>query len=285
VLVNTPALSASASGLPGGILRVCDTHDVWHEKYRNFAALGHGAVLDHFQDPADEARLLKPFDLIVAITGRDAAALRRLVPGATVITAGVSFRPVVLDRTGAEGPPTVLFVGGRGIENEDGVGFFIDQVWPCVRARVPEAEFVVLAAAAGLRGRYARSPGVRLLGHVRDLGEWYGKAHVVVEPRRFGTGLKIKVIEALAHGSAMVISPAAAQGLPARDGVLFLLRETPEAFADGVTHLLVEPAARMRLGAQAQRFVGEELTPERVYAELREALVRRAARPAGARGS
>jgi hypothetical protein len=274
VIVNTPVLARSASRLPAAVFRVMDTHDVWHERYQNFAALGHGGVLEHFRDPRDEARLLEPFDLIVAITGRDAAALRRLVPGKPVVTAGVSYRVAGNRRAAPDEPPVVLFVGGRGAFNEDAVSYFVERIWPQVRERAPGARFTVLNASDHVRRRHAHAPGVVTREAVEEVASWYGRAHVVVVPLRYGTGFKIKVGEALAHGAATVLTPAAAQGLPVEGDRHFLLRETPEAFAEAVILLLTDAGAREALEEGARALVRDHLSPDRVYGEFREALAR-----------
>ena len=147
VIVHTPFLAPSLCGVRGRVFAVIDTLDVWNERYRQFAAMGLGSQLEHFRDPADEARLLAAADLIVAITKEDAADLARLVPGARIVTAGIAHRAVELDR-GEDCGPLVLFVGGRGATNEDAVEYFAEKIWPGVLSGEPNARFCVLSASA-----------------------------------------------------------------------------------------------------------------------------------------
>jgi glycosyltransferase involved in cell wall biosynthesis len=91
---------------------------------------------------------------------------------------------------------------------------------------------------------------------VEDLSAAYARAAVVVNPRRFGTGLSIKSIEALACGRPLVATAAGATGLEDAAGGAFLLREDPGEFAEAVLQVLGDPglagglAARGRAHAQ-----------------------------------
>ncbi len=272
VLVSTIGLAPCVRNLPGELFKAIDPMDVWHERCREFSLLGRARELEHYRDPEEEARLLRPFDLVVAITAHDAEVFARMLPGARTTVCGVSHPVVARPPEDAGGPPTVLFAGGRGLFNEDGIRRFAEAAWPRVRARVPAAELVVLSASEGLAAALAGVPGVRALGFVDDLAAWYHRAHVVVVPLRHGSGLKVKAVEALAHGAAVVMTPVAARGLPEASPPAFLVRETPEDFAEAVAALLTDRTARRELQENARALAARALSREAVYADLRRAL-------------
>ena len=272
VLVNTAGLAPSVRTVRDRVFTAIDTHDVWHERYREFAAMGRGAVLEHFRDPADEARLLRTADCVVAITDDDAAVFSRLIPGGRIVVAGVSRPALGRERTNAEDLPLVVFFGGRGTTNEDAAAYFIESIWPTVLNQVPNAEFCVLNAGEEVKRAYAGYPNVRLLGYQQDLRSWYEKAWVVVDPLRFGTGLKIKVVEALSFGSAMVMTQVAARGIRGRNDDHYLVRDDPEGFAAAVIVLLQDAKARAELQKNALAFAREAFAPDRVYGDLVSAL-------------
>jgi glycosyltransferase involved in cell wall biosynthesis len=80
-------------------------------------------------------------------------------------------------------------------------------------------------------------------------------AAVIAIPLRSGAGVRIKTIEALCAGTAVIATALGAEGLRLRDGHEFVRAETDSGFVDGITALLQDPARRTALGAQAQAWV------------------------------
>jgi glycosyltransferase involved in cell wall biosynthesis len=164
--------------------------------------------------------------------------------------------------------------------NRDAVEWFLEAVWPTVKARVPGVRFYaigqrpspqVLAAAA-------RDEAVLAPGHVPDIRPWVEKAAVYVVPMRVGGGTRLKVVDAMAQGKAIVSTTLGAEGIEGEDGVHFVLADDPQAFADRVVDLLGRPEERRRLGDAARgraeshyawRALGEQLSDAyaRVVAE------------------
>jgi glycosyltransferase involved in cell wall biosynthesis len=97
-------------------------------------------------------------------------------------------------------------------------------------------------------------PGVRRFGFVESVADLYGRAAVVVNPQRFGTGLSIKSIDALRHGRPLVTTPSGGRGLDDGAGTVFLQAQSAEAFADHVVGLLQSPDRRAELARRAADF-------------------------------
>jgi succinoglycan biosynthesis protein ExoO len=94
---------------------------------------------------------------------------------------------------------------------------------------------------------------VTLLGRVAELAPLYRRADVVVSPLRVGSGLKIKLIEALAHGKPVVATTVTAQGVAHLLTGSVALADTPQDFATQVLHLLAQPLVR---AARAEAALG-----------------------------
>jgi glycosyltransferase involved in cell wall biosynthesis len=94
-------------------------------------------------------------------------------------------------------------------------------------------------------------------GLVPDVTPYFEQAAVVVAPIRQGSGTRLKVLEALGRGKAVVATSVAAEGLDLRPGVDLEIADDPEAFARACAHLLADPAARRELGATGRRRVLE----------------------------
>ena len=106
---------------------------------------------------------------------------------------------------------------------------------------------------------------MRLLGRVDDLNAEYGAAEVCVIPLIAGSGLKIKLIEALSHGRACVATSVGVQGVQELTDRAVLVADAPEAFAERVISLLQHSEKRTFMEEEARKYVDEHLTPEKAY--------------------
>lgn len=217
-------------------------HDLFSSRPAAFASLGMSdsvAVLDEVA----EAGLLARADLVIAIQAEEATAARRLLPpGHKVLVAPMAIEPVPSPQAGEGGG--LLFVGSGTAPNVDGLHWFLTDVWPRIRARFPDARLAVAGTVCTQLGAIARQPGVVLLGRVPELAPLYRSADVVISPLRAGSGLKIKLVEALAHGKPVVATTITAQGVAHLLEGALALADTPEDFATQVIHLLTDPPLR-----------------------------------------
>ena len=203
-----------------------------------------------------ETAYLREADLVVAIREDDAEAFRRLLPEKEVLTVSPAFAalPCTLEPV----PYRCLFVAAANEANQEGVAWFLREVWPQVRAAQPAAELHVCGTiceriSAGERG-------VLLRGFVESLDAVYEEAAVVVVPLLRGSGVKIKLMEALAHGKACVATPIGVEGVPVLKGCVCVAGLAGE-FAAHVVRLLSDAEARRSLEQRARATVETHFTP------------------------
>ena len=229
-----------------------------------------------------ETAALEAVEVAVVLTDRDRRSLEALGTSTPVRTVplGVDIPPDPLDPLGAE-PPSVLFVGNYvHPPNAAAAESLLTRIMPAVRARHPGAELVLLGPnpPAWLLGA-ARDPLVHVTGLVPDVRPYLDRAAVVVAPLWSGGGMRVKVLEALAAGKAVLASPRAAEGLAVVDGRDLRLAEDEDAFASALADLLGDPQARVRLGRGARAWavahLGWDEAVRGVEASWQEALVRR----------
>ncbi len=207
-----------------------------------------------------EALTCRLADRVVAVSEADAQALQRLVPGLqpTVVPNGVDVASYRAFITPPDFPPlrdpALVFTGKMDFRpNVDGVLWFWQEVWPLVRASAPEAHFYVVGQRPHPRlAPLAEDPSVTVTGFVPDVRPYIANAAVYVIPLRIGGGTRLKVLEAMAMGKAIVSTSLGCEGFPLRPGEHLLLADTPRAFADAVLALLGDAARRKALGAAAQ---------------------------------
>lgn len=238
-------------------------HDRFSSRADQFSVLG-GADSVAFLDEDEECRRLALADTIVAIQAEEGEWVRRRLPDRAVIVAPMASDPVKSPQPGRD--DLVLFVGSSAAPNVDGVKWFLEACWPLIRKRRPDA---MLQVAGNVCGAFGPAPdGAKFLGFVDDLASIYAQAGVVVSPLRVGSGLKIKLIEALSHGKAMVGTPKTLQGVERLLADSLRAEETAEDFANAVAELLSDKAQRFELATRALAALDRHFSREACYGAL-----------------
>jgi glycosyltransferase involved in cell wall biosynthesis len=194
------------------------------------------------------------FDAIVAFAERDLEAIGSSAGRAELVRVplAVEVPPRPLDPTGSE-PPTVLFVGGFAHPpNVDAALWLADTIFPRVRKRVPEARLEIVGHEPGAEVRALAGEAVSVHASVPDVTRFADRAAVVVAPIRLGGSMRMKVLEALAAGKALVATPRAAEGVEAVPGEHFLLAGSDDELVDALAELLLDPARRTTLARGAR---------------------------------
>ncbi|QSX78496.1 glycosyltransferase [Agrilutibacter solisilvae] len=173
----------------------------------------------------------------------------------------------------------LVFVGGfRHPPNVDAVTWFVREVFPLVRARLPEVVFHCIGgdvppAIAAL----AAHEGVRVHGHVADITPYMTGARVALAPLRYGAGVKGKINLSMAHGQPVVATSCAVEGMHLRAGEDVLVADDAAEFADAVVRAYRDPALWAQLAAQGLRNVEAHFSLDAGRAVVRELVARAAA--------
>jgi glycosyltransferase involved in cell wall biosynthesis len=213
------------------------------------------------QDPDDgrrsmrryRARVLPRADAVVALTDRDRAAISALAPSVRVerIPLAVDVPAVQLDPVG--NGRDVLFVGNfMHPPNVAAAERLAGSIFPRIAERRPDARLVLVGADPPASVRAYASDAVVVTGRVDDVRPFLDAAAVVAAPVKSGGGMRVKVLEALAAGKALVASPLALEGVDVRPGEEALVEADDASFADAVLLLLAQERRRAELAAAAR---------------------------------
>jgi len=251
VIVSYVFYSRIFESVPGSVLKLIDTHDVFSDRYRLYRE--HGQAREFFSTGrAEEGRALDRADTVLAIQEQDASHFRSLTRTPVAVVGHLAPAADAAPAGVAPGTRAILFVGGPMGINVHGVTWFIDQAFPAVRRHVPDVE---LWLVGGIGARIDRAaPGVHRFGFVDALDDLYRRAAVVINPQQFGTGLSIKSIDALRHGRPLVTTASGARGLEEGAGTGFLQAGSAEEFGNLLVELLRNPERRAALGERAADF-------------------------------
>ncbi len=251
----TPGIPfAARPGAPSAVVM----HDLISSRAASFVGLGTADSMAAL-DASREAALLAQAKLVIAIQTEEAEAVRRLLPGHDILTAPMSIAPVAEAQPGEGGG--LLFVGSGTAPNVDAMLWFLEEVWPLIRARNTCATLTLAGTVCAKLGAAGQRPGVQMLGRVADLTPVYRSADVVISPLRAGSGLKIKLVEALAHGKPVVATSVTAQGVESLVANAVILADKPRSFAAGVLHLLAHPGARLKRAEAGLQIARQHFAP------------------------
>jgi glycosyltransferase involved in cell wall biosynthesis len=200
-------------------------------------------------------------DFFLANSPTVAAELRRWAPRVDVTVVPLVLDPEhYLPASVAGEDPVAGFIGSaRWPTTARAARRLVERVWPLVRREVPEARLLVAGRGMerlGLRG----DDSVEIRGEVPSGAAFMREISVLLFPPAGGSGMKVKVLEALASGLPVVTDEIGAEGVAANDGVV--LADGDEAFARAAGSILRDPAERRQRGAAALQAFREGYTPE-----------------------
>jgi glycosyltransferase involved in cell wall biosynthesis len=169
--------------------------------------------------------------------------------------------PAGRDTVGA--PPTVSIIGQLHYPpNADAAEFFVRDVLPRLRQRVPDVEVRLVGEPSPSVAALGEADGVTVTGLVPDIMTELGRADLCAVPVRFGGGTRIKILEAFAHRIPVVSTTLGAEGLDAVDGEHLLMADGADEFADACAALLHDTALRARVVRAAYAHWHERFTEE-----------------------
>lgn len=147
-------------------------------------------------------------------------------------------------------PNMVVFTGVMTYQpNEDAALYFAQDILPLIKAKRPYVEFWIVGSQPSARvNELKRIPGIHVTGDVEDIRPFVRKAAVYVCPLRVGSGVKNKILAAMAMQKATVATSMSIDGLDLADNCEVLLADAPQDFADKVVRLLTDQKAAQQMG-------------------------------------
>lgn len=246
VMVEYVFQSAAFDSFPEHIVKVLDTHDSFSDRHRVV-----GSAKSLFSVPASEqARGFRRANVIVAIQDDEAKLFRRQLDGAAqnvvVVSHLVDVSRPIIDYS----PPDAVFIGSANDANVQAVDHFSEHVLPLIRKELPDFE---LKVAGSVCRRIADREGVRKVGVLRDVVDAFSFGAISLNPILKGTGIAIKLLDAMACGVVTVATRTGARGLSRAycNGVVIVDDFDNEAMAKAVIGLVRDEDLRKAKGIAA----------------------------------
>lgn len=253
---------------------VCTLHDVLSQRFdraRDSATLTSRRVRWSWaamQARHVERQIVRRSDAVVVLSEKDSHLLLPEGANTHVVTPPLGGDSRAVDRSHPI-PGVLLFVGFLARwENEEGLRWFLSEIWPRVRKTVPYARFRIAGNGVTTTIREAADlEGVELLGFVADLEPLYEQASVVVVPLRLGAGVKFKVVDALVAGVPVVATNVGAEGI-GESSWFAGLHDSADEFSRAVIDVLTDPVAAAARSGEVRVKVSDKYGVEQFKSTL-----------------
>ncbi len=210
-----------------------------------------------------EGWLVREFDAVLAVSREDKAALQEAAGrpvDITVIPIAIDTDEVTVVERVAD-PNHILHIGTMyWPPNIDAVNWFVHEVYPLIHQQRPDVQFDVVGSRppAELLALNDSGLGINVTGYVENITPYLQRAAVMVVPLLAGGGMRVKILNGLAEGIAIVSTTLGYEGIEVTPGWDILVGDSPEAFAAQVLRVLNDPDLNRQLAANGRRLVEQK---------------------------
>jgi glycosyltransferase involved in cell wall biosynthesis len=224
-----------------------------------------------------EKRIYKHFDSCLVVTDRDKFLLEQLNKEikCDVLQSGVDTEYFSPWRHITEDYPSLVFLSNMGgYPAEVNVNSFYNHVFPIIREHIPDVRLILVGRSPTKNIiNLGLDPAVTVTGFVDDVRPYLARASIVIAPLMLGTGIKLKMLEAMSMGKAIVTTSIGAQGIMAVNGKHFIICDKPEDFAREVISLLHSEELRRYIGDNAREIIEENYSWAMISGKLNDMLM------------
>ena len=229
-------------------------------------------ALEHY-----EFEMYSAMDHILTLTSEDRFSLLNHAPElpVSVIPPGIDYTYIAENKALKKESKTILMCGFFADKsNNDGALWFAHEIWPIVVKKHPDVRFYLVGTGASPELKQLEKMDNRIVvtGAVPDLRPFREQAAIFINPMRLGSGLRIKVLEAMATELPVVSTALGVAGIPAQNGVNCFVSDTPELTAQSIDWLLNDPKLSSEMGQRAKEMVKNKYNMEPTIRELERVL-------------
>jgi glycosyltransferase involved in cell wall biosynthesis len=270
----TRAMANYALNIP--LPKVVQPYDAVYDWHRQLYLKGKGIGkliygISYKMTSMYEKEIYKRFDACLIVTQRDKDLLTSLCPqiNCEVLPNGVDteyFSPMDVE----EDFPSLVFVAEMGtLTNVHSILEFYDKIYPLIRKELPQTKLYLVGRKPSAEiTNLAADQSVVVTGYVDSVKPYIAKSSIFVAPLILGTGIKNKVLEAMAMGKCVVTTSIGAQGINAVSGKDLIIADDPNEFATWVVNLLKDKQLRQKLGDNARRIIESQNSWKKIAERL-----------------
>lgn len=170
---------------------------------------------------------------------------------------------------------SLIYTGLMGwAPNEDAVCYFADEIYPAIKAKIPDVRFAIVGKNPKERVKSLgeRDASIQVTGFVDDIQQYMCEADIFIVPIRIGSGTRLKILEALSLQMTIVSTSIGCEGIEVTDGDNIIIRDNPQEFADAIIDILQNKADFQHLGKNGRKLVEEKYSWESIRRDLNQNL-------------
>ena len=253
-------------------------HEIWERLQGNIDFLPKRWYLKYLTSKLKrfEVEKLVNYDFLVPISEVDLGKFRRMgySNGARAIPIGLDLKgyapsPIQINR-----PLTMGFIGSLDwMPNLEGVNWFLEQIWPTLTEKFQDLELHIAGRHAPQELLSGSKGNLVVHGEVECAKEFLNQHQIMVVPLLSGSGMRAKIIEAMALGRIVITTSLGLEGIPAKDRKEVYIADTVEEFMEVLTLVHEEPTKLAEMSSKAQAFVASNYCHNALAKDLSETLV------------
>jgi glycosyltransferase involved in cell wall biosynthesis len=219
-----------------------------------------------------EKNIYKNFDIGITVSEVDKRILSKLYPKGQflVVENGIDV-DMITPAYSSFAKNRIIWIGGfKEYSNKLAVYDLIKNIYPKIKHKIPSVTLDIIGGSITqrLKELAAYDSSINLLGYVDDPLPYLHKADVLVIPLKSGGGTKLKAIEAMAAGKAIVCTAVACEGINGIDGKHYIMAKNNDEFANSVIKLLKDENLKLSIGKNARSFVEEKFNYKKICKKL-----------------
>jgi len=248
-------------------------HEIWERVAENSRFLPLKIYLKYLTNKLKRYEIdrLRDYDLLVAITKRDLELYRKLgyKKAATVTPVGVEQKKYRPNYQSFKAEPSISFIGSLDwIPNQEGLNWFLEQVWDRVNAKHPNLKLHIAGRHAPKSLLELKKENVIIHGEVNDAKQFINQHSIMIVPLQSGSGIRVKILEGMALGKVVITTGVGLEGIDAQNGKEIMVADSVEAFASCISTCLEHQNKLEQVGKRARNLIEKEFDNLEIAKEL-----------------
>lgn len=208
-----------------------------------------------------EFEMYNAMDHIITLTNKDRINILNHAPQlpVSVVPPGIDLEDLNNTKVSKKPDFPLLMMCGYFADksNNDAAVWFIHMIWPIIYRKDNNIKCWFIGKGIGreMQNAATNKPGITLISDIENLRPYRKSATVFINPMRLGSGLRIKILEAMGTGLPVVTTTLGAAGIPAQNGVNCLISDTPKEFAESILWLIKDKNLSKKIGDNAKLMV------------------------------
>jgi glycosyltransferase involved in cell wall biosynthesis len=242
---------------------ILDAHDIISDRADEFKKFNYSSALYEISKE-DEFEIMNVYDHVMVLCEPDYEKVNSMIGQGRALLCP---HPVMICRHPVRTKvKSITFIASGYLPNKDAINFFIANCWPQITEIYDITLSVYGTVGEGLD--LPKNNRIAWKGFVPDLNKIYEEADIIINPIRFGAGLKIKNVEALAHGLPLVTTTHGARGIETGINNAFLVADEPSEFIHSIASLIENVKFRTHLSKNARKLIADRFSAEKCFDPL-----------------